>query len=602
MAIVRTATPKPTPGSDRRPSTSNIGTDEMVAALRTIPHGGIDDAARSLALSPQLRANISPILNSFRWAAVMYGMIFGTARVFEEGSYEVVISLTVCLFLTCWRTIIPLRLGSTQRKDQILGLTDTLILGLGAGYSGALESPYVFCVLAAILIVAFGWGYVLGLLGVLVGLAGLTFAATLSPDPIPQLSSQASLAILMTMVLVTTLAAFTQARLLESEERRVSLAGKVDTLTETNDLLTMLNTVARTLPTSLNKRDALEAARDQIVSTFRCNVICLLEFDEGENEWIPKLAEGCTLRPSAPLNELPANLRNAVQTRGPRLVRDLRATGEAPIAVASTSGLYIRLVARDQLIGVLGIETSSETPYEKKDLRLLAGLGDVLALTLDNARWFGRLRSLGAEEERIRIARDLHDRLGQWLTYIGFELERIISSEDSPNPELSQLYTDIQQALDELRETLRQLRSGISEERSLSLVGAEAAQRFQDRTSIPVSFSVGHDISTRLPIPVETEMLRILQESLNNIDKHANATSVDVRWTIDEDGGTLQITDNGAGFDASKGVRDNAYGLVGMRERADVIGGKLSIESSDGSGTTIKVSTSNQTTRERANP
>ena len=72
----------------------------------------------------------------------------------------------------------------------------------------------------------------------------------------------------------------------------------------------------------------------------------------------------------------------------------------------------------------------------------------MLALTVDNARWFGRLRTLGAQEERVRIARDLHDRLGQWLTYVSMELERIIA-EDVPAPEdMTRLQSDVQAALE----------------------------------------------------------------------------------------------------------------------------------------------------------
>ena len=137
--------------------------------------------------------------------------------------------------------------------------------------------------------------------------------------------------------------------------------------------------------------------------------------------------------------------------------------------------------ARGQLVGAIAIEHRHARHYAERDSRIIEGLGDVLALTVDNARSFGRLRTLAAEEERSRIARDLHDRLGQWLSYISFELERIITSSEEGSEELDRLYSDVQTAIDELRETLRQLRSGVTDDRSLAVVAEELVERFNQR-------------------------------------------------------------------------------------------------------------------------
>jgi len=93
----------------------------------------------------------------------------------------------------------------------------------------------------------------------------------------------------------------------------------------------------------------------------------------------------------------------------------------------------------------------------------------------------------------------------------------------------------------------------------------------------------------RLPIPVENELLRILQEALNNVDRHAKAESVEVIWDANDEEYELAVRDDGRGFDLARGVRDSAYGLVGMRERADVIGARIDIESQPGAGTTVRV-------------
>ena len=211
-----------------------------------------------------------------------------------------------------------------------------------------------------------------------------------------------------------------------------------------------------------------------------------------------------------------------------------------------------------------------------------------MALTVDNARSFSRLRTLGADAERTRIARDLHDRLGQYLTFISIELERIIGTSDQPSGELEKLHGDVQHALDELRETLRQLRSSVSEGRSLAVAARDLVTRFNERGTTVASLTVA-DPTARLPVPIENELLRILQEALSNVAKHANANNVAVTWVVTEGQGMLSVADDGRGFDPASSVRDAAYGLVGMRERAELVGARLRINSHPGQGTTITI-------------
>jgi signal transduction histidine kinase len=261
--------------------------------------------------------------------------------------------------------------------------------------------------------------------------------------------------------------------------------------------------------------------------------------------------------------------------------------------------MYLRLDARDRTIGLLGIEHPRIGQYDTESMLMLTGLSEVLALTIDNARWFGRLRSLGAQEERIRIARDLHDRLGQWLTYIAMELERIIGAEPERSEDLDRLEGDVQAALDELRETLRQLRSGVTDDAPLAVVGQEIVHRFAERADVAATFTVVHP-EDRLPVPVENELLRILQEALTNVDRHAKADHVDVVWDVRGGSFELVVRDDGRGFETARGVRDSAYGLVGMRERADVIGARLTIDSQPDQGTTIRVAAGSERHQEVA--
>ncbi len=520
----------------------------------------------------------------------MFGLVFAAPKA-ADGDLHVVTTLSIVLFMTSWRTFRPNRLASNDPMQQVLVFTDAAIIGAAVGWSGGLESPYIFCLMTVALVAAFGWGMARGLFVSAVGFVALATGLAWGTDDQligadGQLTSQSALTAAAFMLGAVAIAAFARTRLLDAEIRRVQLAGKVDALSETNDLLHLLNEVARTLPVSLDLREAIDSTRLQLTKTFRPDTLCLLIYDEHNDEWTPQISDGCVVRPATGSAGLPAPLRVVASDQRPLLDPGL-APGDG-VNSRSRTGMYTVLRSRGQTVGVIAIEHGEPVRYDERDLRILAGLSDVLALTVDNARWFGRLRSLGADEERSRIARDLHDRLGQWLTYISFELERIIDGEEGSSSELDRLRDDVGRAIDELRETLRQLRSGVTEAEPLSRVASELIGRLRERSSIDISFDVAHP-GNRLSVPVENELLRILQEALNNAEKHAKADTVRVHWDTRDGCGVLTITDDGVGFDLSSGVRESAYGLVGMRERADVIGARLQIESEPDVGTTITV-------------
>jgi signal transduction histidine kinase len=562
-----------------------LNLNDAAVALRTLPYGGIDDSTRALRFPPAVQATVSPVIVAIRWGAAMFGMVFAAFRA-STGDRDVVKTLIVVLFLTTWRTMRPIRLGATRRRDLVLGFTDAVLVGAAVGLSGGFDSPFIFSVLAVAAVAAFGWGVRTGLACLVVGMASIVLGLPFTDHSALNGTSQ-TIAIVLLSLLTVVLAGLLRDRLLDAEGRRASLAGRVDLLSEANDLLHILNQLARTLPMSLDLREAMSNARQQIQRAFDAEVVALVVLDDLSDEWTPQIAEGCALRPSSTTAELPEPLRRAAESSGPLLVRELD-EGAGGVGARSRSGLYTAIKARGRIVGVLGVEHRQARRYSERDLRIMEGLSDVLALTVDNARSFRRLRTLGAEEERSRIARDLHDRLGQWLSYISFELERIITTHDEESPELDRLYGDVQTAIDELRETLRQLRSGVTEERPLARVAGELVERFNSRGPTVATLTVTSP-DAKLPVRVENELLRVLQESLSNVSKHAHAERVEITWDVADGVGRLTIADDGRGFDAARGVRDSAYGLVGMRERADVVGARIAIDSSPGRGTTVTV-------------
>ncbi len=561
-----------TPLADHGPTAG-----ELVAVWRVLRHGGVDESLNALPIPPALSAFLPTAIASLRWATVLFGMVFAEPRA-VDGDAGVVGSLAILLFLSSWRSWRPLRLGSHDPLDRTVAITDAALAGIAIAWSGTFLSPFAPAAIALPVLAAFGWGAIEGLLSsaALVG-AAVMFGFTIGRHPLPTGRAWWG----ATALVVTVGAAIAARRAaFAAEVRRAALSGQVETLTDANDLLSVLARVARTLPNAYNLPDALDRVRLQLVDTFRPRSILLVS-PAGDGLWRAEITDGVDAPPLIPTDALPARLLSIVDGS------DARGSAEA---------LATPLRARGALVGLLLLEADPQLPYAERHQRLLVGLADVLALTIDNGRLFGRLRSFGAEAERNRIARDLHDRLGQWLTYIGLELERIMRHDGTAqSDDIDRLHHDVQSAMTELRETLRDLRTTISAERGFDVVATEVLARFRERTGLATVI----DITTpgaRLDLETEHELLRILQEALHNIDKHAAAKEVDVRWAVTETGARLQITDDGRGFDQDS-PRSGSFGLVGMRERAVGIGASLDIQSRPGAGTTVVVETTMEQVR-----
>ncbi len=549
-------------------------------ALRALRFGGFDDAGRALELGPVVAGSLTAVLAACRWGAVMIGLAWAASQA-ASGDLPVVGTLSVAIFLASWRTLRPIRMGDASQSQIAFAISDVAILSAAIGWSDGLAGAFVGTVLVAIAVVSFGWGFRYGLSAALTGLVVASAVATVvdgsfvAPGPLAVAAIAAA----------AVFPGVAQYRLLHVEDRSLQLRDDLSQLTETNQLLTVLNDLARTLPSSLDLEEIIQSTREKLTKTFNADRILLLTYEDGI--WSPQLQDGFKLPPALDDAELPEPLQQASMASGVIHVEDL-----LPVCGRTGSGLYGRLTIDGVDAGLVAVETYLPRQYTDGDVELLSGMTGVLALTVANARQFAQLGSLAAAEERTRIARDLHDRLGQWLTYIALELERINSSQDEPSTELKQLHEDTQGAIAELRDTLIELRATVTPERPLTLLLEEVVDRFRRRSDIEVTLAVPEDRVSHLSAVVENELLRIAQEALTNVEKHSMASHAHVGWSIDDGRGILVVQDDGRGFDPGKGIRGTAYGLVGMRERAVTAGAILEVTSEPDQGTVITVLTS----------
>ena len=327
--------------------------------------------------------------------------------------------------------------------------------------------------------------------------------------------------------------------------------------------------------------------RQRLRTLVRFTALVVLVRDDAESVWTVELAEGVRLPARLVDRELPQPLQRALTNTQPVVIDDRLARREEDgFAALARSGLYVALRARGALVGLIALEDVTPNAYGREQQDLLESLSSLLALSIDNARWFARLRTLGAEAERARIARELHDRVAQSLAYVAFELERMDSLPGDKHDEIVELRVVVRDIVRELRQTIYQLRANVTQDADIVEVAGGYLERFANRTGIETHWFPS--ATMRLPYRIEQELWRIGQEALVNIERHAGASEVTVRWDVRDGVARLEVVDDGVGFEVGS-VTGEHYGLVGMRERADAIGARLTIESPPERGTRIIV-------------
>ena len=257
------------------------------------------------------------------------------------------------------------------------------------------------------------------------------------------------------------------------------------------------------------------------------------------------------------------------------------------------SALYVPLIVAGRAIGVVVAhdKVGSNPAFTDDDLRLTESLADRAAVAVDLSQRVGRdalERVVHAQElERKRLARELHDETGQALTSIllGLKpLERSAASEED-RAAVGAVRDLVVATLRDVRRLAVELRPSALDDFGLGTAVERLADTFREQTGIRVDLEIQLG-EGRLRPDVETTLYRILQEALTNVVKHAAPSHVSIVLAMSTTSVTAIVEDDGNGFDPA-GTGGDALGLVGMRERVALVGGRLRVESSEGSGTTI---------------
>lgn len=227
-----------------------------------------------------------------------------------------------------------------------------------------------------------------------------------------------------------------------------------------------------------------------------------------------------------------------------------------------------------------------------RDVTERAKSEEALRRSREELRQFSVAASTLREQEKSRVARELHDELGQSLTAlkidVGFLKERLAAQGGEVVSKLASMQVMLDGTVAAARRIAADLRPLMLDDLGLVAACDWLASNFKQRTGIHCELTMGGG-DLDLPDPYATAVFRVMQESLTNIAKHAEATQVEATLQREGRNITLTVRDNGTGFDLADPRKPNSYGLLGVRERAYLLGGWANIHSAPGKGTTVEL-------------
>jgi GAF domain-containing protein len=263
-----------------------------------------------------------------------------------------------------------------------------------------------------------------------------------------------------------------------------------------------------------------------------------------------------------------------------------------PEASEIRSELAVPLEAKEAVIGVLHVQSERPNAFDESDLVILQSLADQAALVIENAHLYEQAQQVATLEERQRLARELHDSVTQALYGVTLYAEaaaRLLSVGDAElaSDHLREVRQTAQEALQEMRLLIFELRPPVLEQEGLVAALETRLEAVEGRSGLETEFIIEGDV--RLPTDIEEGLYRIAQEALNNALKHAQAKCITVHLRQERQSVTLEVGDDGIGFDPSTAREQGGLGLPGMEERAARLGGRLTVSSRPGEGTSVKV-------------
>jgi PAS domain S-box-containing protein len=387
-------------------------------------------------------------------------------------------------------------------------------------------------------------------------------------------------------------------------------------ISEAHRNLLALNTIATAVSQSLDPDTVLYSAIDKTLEIMNRNTGGILLWDEEKqmlcyrvhNGLSPEYAQMVCFRPGEGIVGRVAQSGEAI------LVDDIsiepRAANPSLIAEEGLRAFAaVPLRVKDKVLGVLTIASHDARKFSAEDIQLLESIASQIAIAVENAKLhqevqrkdesrgelLGEIFSI-QEEERRRIARELHDETSQSLASLAASLEAVAgilpSAADEARNRLKKVGQVAINVLDEVHKLIYELRPTLLDDLGLVAAARWLAENNLGAAGVTVNFKTAGR-ARRLPSKLETTLFRVIQEAVSNIARHAHAKNVDIALHFKKRAIVVHIKDDGDGFDVEEAIsskdRPRGLGLLGMKERVELLKGTLSIRSRPDSGTEVDI-------------
>ena len=424
---------------------------------------------------------------------------------------------------------------------------------------------------------------------------------------------------ILPLIANTTSATLERVRLFESEYHRSQ------SLSRTNELITALSQTATRLAITVDPDQVMDTVRAELIQIGITCAAFLYDEDRLEISSIftalePGLVDqtrkktgidlhdpdmhhrflnkfyGDIIKTKTPIfiqQQIIDQITESSHTDKPNIERALTIVGLSP----ETPSVWLPLFVKDRVIGTLGLWGKG---LQEGDLPAVKVFASQVAASFENAQLFEqivksrqRMRDLSnqlvevQETERRRIARELHDEIGQSLTGLSLLFNSLYRSDEKSSEQYQKVQSLVQELISKTQNLSLELRPAMLDEMGLLPTLIWFFERFENQTAIHINFE-HKGLHQRFPTPLETTAYRITQEALTNVARYAGVEQADVRLWTDQETLSIQIEDHGTGFDLEeKQSTGLANGLSGINERVTLLGGDFELISARGSGTTI---------------